>query len=328
MTTKIESTLDALKGHLTEAAAQKGAEMIGRWEADLEKADWRGAKTIHTDLVKLRRHLDSGALDSSVLDGVLIGALLVKLGGATAHAAALAEGDAGGKLEGLGRALVLAGKGLRADVTQSVQGRELGLAREELRAKDPVLRGLIDANPELDVDAWRQSLPVEGIFQALLFQIVGQQISVSAMNAIYARLRALFPGGRPDPELLMQIPVDTLRGIGLSARKAEYAGDLARRAAAGELDGLADLPHEEARKKLVSFRGIGPWTADGALLIVFGWADVLVAGDLVLRKAVQRAYGLPALPTEKEVEAIGEQWRPHRTLAAGYLFESMGLATL
>ena len=205
--------------------------------------------------------------------------------------------------------------------------RELGAAREALRAQDPVLRGLIDANPALDVDAWRQSIPVEGLFQALLFQIVGQQISVSAMNAIYARLRALFPGGRPDPELLAGTPADALRSIGLSARKAEYARELARRTVAGEINGLADMPHEEARKRLVSFRGIGPWTADGALLIAFGGSDVLVAGDLVLRKAVQRAYGLPKMPSEKEVEAIGERWRPHRTLAAGYLFESLGLAT-
>ena len=201
--------------------------------------------------------------------------------------------------------------------------RELDLAREELRAKDPVMRGLIDAKPDLDYDAWRQTLPVEGLFEALLFQIVGQQISVHAGNAIYARLRDLFPDGRPDPEILSGTPVETLRGIGLSTRKAEYFRDIARRAADGELDGLGDLSHDEARDRLVSFRGIGPWTADGALLIAFGWPDVLVSGDLVLRKAVQRAYELPEMPSEKEVEEIGERWRPHRSVAAGYLFESM-----
>ena len=206
------------------------------------------------------------------------------------------------------------------------RARELELARGELRANDPVMRGLIDAHPDLDYDAWRRALPVEGLFEALLFQIVGQQISVSAANAIYARLRDLFTGGRPDPGVLAQTPAGALRGIGLSARKAEYAGDLARRAAGGELEGLAGLSHEEARDRLVSFRGIGPWTADGALLIAFGWPDVLVSGDLVLRKAVQRAYGLPEMPSEKEVEALGERWRPHRSLAAGYLFESMTTA--
>jgi DNA-3-methyladenine glycosylase II len=209
------------------------------------------------------------------------------------------------------------------DTTDSGKGGDLDRAREVLRSRDPVMHALIDAKPDLDYDAWRRTLPVEGLFQALLFQIVGQQISVSAANAIYARLRALFPGNQPDPENLAQISVDTLRGIGLSARKAEYAKDLAQRATWGELDEMANLSHEEARAILVSFRGIGAWTADGALLIAFGLPDVLVSGDLVLRKAVQRAYGLSKLPSEKEVEALGERWRPHRSLAAGYLFEFM-----
>ena len=87
--------------------------------------------------------------------------------------------------------------------------------------------------------------------------------------------------------------------------------------------GVAPLSPEAARDRLVALKGIGPWTADGALLIAFGWSDVLVAGDLVLRKAVRRAYDLSEMPTEREVEALGERWRPHRTLAAGYLFHSM-----
>jgi DNA-3-methyladenine glycosylase II len=208
--------------------------------------------------------------------------------------------------------------------TAGLRERELAEARKVLRDADPVLRGLIDAKPDLDFNSWRETLPVEGLFEALLFQIVGQQISVSAMSAIHTRLCALFPGGHPDPAQLAQTSTDTLRRVGLSARKAEYAQDLGRRAAAGELDGLADLSHAEARARLVLLNGIGPWTADGALLIAFGWADVLVSGDLVLRKAVQRAYSLPEMPSEKDVEALGERWRPHRSLAAGYLFDSMG----
>ena len=200
---------------------------------------------------------------------------------------------------------------------------DVSLGREKLRARDPVMRRLIDANPDLHPDSWREAVPVEGLFEALLYQIVGQQISVTAMNAIHVRLCALFPDGRPDPVILAQIPVEELRRVGLSARKAEYVRELARRAADGELDGLADLPHEKARDRLVAFKGIGPWTADGALLIAFGWSDVFVAGDLVMRKAVQRADDLPELPSEKEVEAIGERWRPHRTLAAAYLFDSL-----
>ncbi len=199
---------------------------------------------------------------------------------------------------------------------------KLESARTELAAADPVMAGLIDADPDLDPDAFRQTLPVEGLFEALLFQIVGQQISSKALDAIYARVRRLF-GGRPDPAKLARMRIATLRKAGLSQRKAEYAIDLGRRAAAGELDGLADVPHDEARDRLIAIKGIGAWTADGALLLAFGGGDVLLAGDLVIRKAVQRIYGLPSMPTENEVMAIGERWRPHRSLAAAYLWRAM-----
>lgn len=208
-------------------------------------------------------------------------------------------------------------------MSQTQPTSQLEAARAALRAKDPVMAALIDAKPDLDPDAWRRSVPVKGLFQALLYQIIGQQISVKAMDAIHTRLRALFPDGQPDPARLAQISIEELRRIGLSANKAKYVTELARRALQGELDDLAQISHEAARAKLVEWSGIGPWTADGALLIAFGYPDVLVAGDLVLRKAVQKAYDLPAMPTPAEVEKLGERWRPHRSLAAGYLFESM-----
>lgn len=110
MSTKIDSTLTLVKGHLTDAAVKHGAEIIGKWEADLEKAEWRGAKTIHADLTKLRRHLEG-----NTRDGVAIDELLIKLGESTERAAAQAGGD-GGKIESLGQALINAGKGLGVDV--------------------------------------------------------------------------------------------------------------------------------------------------------------------------------------------------------------------
>lgn len=111
MSTKIDSTLTLVKGRLTEAAVKHGAEMIGKWEADLEKAEWHGAKTIHADLTKLRHYLEGDARD-----GVAIGELMVKLGESTERAAAHAESGADGKIESLGQALISAGKGLGADV--------------------------------------------------------------------------------------------------------------------------------------------------------------------------------------------------------------------
>ncbi len=110
MSTKIDSTIHLLTGKLTDAAVKHGAEIIGKWEADLEAADFRGAKTIHTDLGTLRHHLEGGTLD-----GPVVGELLVKLGEATERAAAHAEGTPGERLAKLGETLVSAGKGLGTD---------------------------------------------------------------------------------------------------------------------------------------------------------------------------------------------------------------------
>ena len=100
MPTRIQPTIDALKGNLQDIAAKRGVELIGRWEGDLGQAEWRGAKTIHADLVALRRHLEG-----EELDGAKIKELLVKLGQETARAASHAEGTAGEGLKRLGEAL-------------------------------------------------------------------------------------------------------------------------------------------------------------------------------------------------------------------------------
>ncbi len=113
MTTKIDSTLRVLQGHLNGAAAKKGAEVISQWEADMEKAEFYGAKTIGENLGKLRRHLESDTLDGSAIAG-----LLVHLGESTERAAAHAESSKDA-LERLGQALVKAGEGLRSGSLES-----------------------------------------------------------------------------------------------------------------------------------------------------------------------------------------------------------------
>lgn len=107
MPIKIDSTISILTGQMTDAAVKKGVEMIGKWETDLEKAEFTGAKTIHADLVKLRHHLEGGDLD-----GAVIAELLVKMGKSTENAANHAKGETVGKLVSLGQALGKAGKSL------------------------------------------------------------------------------------------------------------------------------------------------------------------------------------------------------------------------
>ena len=108
MPTNIDSTINVLKGQLNATAVQKGTQMISKWEADLEQADWLGAKTIHADLIKLRHHLEGGKLDSAT-----IAKLLIKLGESTERAAVHAKNDTVGHLKSLGQALVKAGEGLQ-----------------------------------------------------------------------------------------------------------------------------------------------------------------------------------------------------------------------
>ncbi len=107
MSKKIDSTIELFQGKLSEVAIKQGAKMIGKWQVDLEKAEFSGAKTIHTDLTKLRRHLEGDEPD-----GATIGGLLVKLGGSTGRAAKQAKGASASKLESLGQTLVKAGESL------------------------------------------------------------------------------------------------------------------------------------------------------------------------------------------------------------------------
>jgi DNA-3-methyladenine glycosylase II len=202
-------------------------------------------------------------------------------------------------------------------------------ARAALRMGDPVMRGLVDARPDLDPYSWqrtwRQELPATGLFGSLLRQIVGQQISVSAASAILGRLAALFDEREPTPSQLLAIDPEQLRAVGLSRQKASYVRDLAQHVERGdlELDRLVELTDDEVRKQLTAVKGIGRWSADMVLLVDLSRPDVLPSGDLGVRKAVHRAYELPALPTPKEVDLLGEKWRPHRSLATSYLYASL-----
>ena len=146
-------------------------------------------------------------------------------------------------------------------------------AVEFLRHADPVLRRLIDAHPDFRPRAWLEDLPPLDAFGTLIFQVVGQQLSVSATRTIVARLQQRF-GGDEIETVLTEVP------------------------------------------------GIGPWTAHGFLIVALDRPDVLLSGDLALRRGVQRAYGFDHSPTDDEMVRLAERWRPYRSLAVGYLFAS------
>jgi DNA-3-methyladenine glycosylase II len=205
-------------------------------------------------------------------------------------------------------------------------GRALWLrqARSYLRNADPVLARLINDRPDFDPRAWMAQLPPMDLYGALLFQVTGQQLSVPATRRTLARIEALFGGHLPSPAELLGVDPGNLREAGLSWRKIGTLRDLAERLSDGRLDqeNLSSLPDDELMAELTAIPGIGPWTVQGALIIALGREDVVLPGDLAFRKAVRTVYQVDHLPTQQEVLAIAEKWRPYRSLATSYLFSA------
>ena len=195
---------------------------------------------------------------------------------------------------------------------------------DHLREADDTLASVIDAHGPLDLEARVRGRPAEA-YGALVRSIVGQQLSVKAARSIYGRVEEHFGGRTPTPEELLAADQDALRACGLSRAKVTYLRSLAEHVISGELelerlDGLGD---EEVAREITAVKGLGQWTADMFLIFHLGRPDVLPVGDLGVRRAVERLYGLEALPSGEELEALGERWRPYRSLASLYLWESL-----
>ena len=204
-------------------------------------------------------------------------------------------------------------------------------ARKELAASDPTMAALIERIGKIDLatrlERRKEERPPDA-YGALLRAIVGQQLSTKAARTIYLRVLDLFGGTTPTPEELLEASEEDLRGCGLSGRKTEYVRDLASHVLSGELelDRLGELGDEEVIEEIVAVRGLGVWTAEMFLMFHLERPDILSGGDLGIRKAVQIEYGLKEMPTPTKVLEIGEPWRPHRSLASLYLWESLANA--
>ncbi|HEU4705969.1 MAG TPA: DNA-3-methyladenine glycosylase [Solirubrobacterales bacterium] len=201
-------------------------------------------------------------------------------------------------------------------------------ARKALAAADPTMAALIERIGKIDVATRlkrrKEERPADA-YGALLRAIVGQQLSTKAARTIYLRVLDLFGGATPSPEQLLEAEEADLRAAGLSGRKTEYVRDLAAHVLGGELelDRLEQLSDEEAIAEIVAVRGLGRWTAEMFLLFHLQRPDVLSGGDLGIRKAVQVEYGLEEMPPPQRVLEIGDPWRPYRSLASLYLWESL-----
>jgi DNA-3-methyladenine glycosylase II len=190
-----------------------------------------------------------------------------------------------------------------------------------IEAADPVMaqlaRRFYGARPIQSFDLW----------EALAWTIIGQQVNISfafAMKESLVRLCGLTAEGYPafpGPEAVAALQYEQLQAEKYTRKKAEYVIDLARAIASGrlELEPIAALPFEQAVAALVKLRGVGRWTAE-VLLMDAGVPDALPAGDIGIRNAVQRFYGLDHQPSEAEVRELGRAWAPYSALASYYLW--------
>ncbi len=164
-------------------------------------------------------------------------------------------------------------------------------------------------------------------FSTIVRCITYQQLSGKAALKVYRRLEEAAGGhGSVTAAAVLALRPDEMRSIGLSHRKVEYIREFARACQSGEIDlaALESMPDEAVMKRLTSCRGIGPWTVHMYMIFALRRPDVLPTGDLGVRVAMRKLYGLNALPGPPEMEAIAAPWRPYATVATWYLWRSLG----
>ncbi|MBT2556709.1 DNA-3-methyladenine glycosylase 2 family protein [Hymenobacter sp. ISL-91] len=196
-------------------------------------------------------------------------------------------------------------------------------AVQHLRAADPVLALLLDAGRPIAPAAH------EDLYLGLLRAIVSQQISTKAAAAIWRKFQALFgPEGYPEPAALLAFSDEELRTAGLSRQKAGYLRAIADFALCDELDHtrLNQLNEEELTRHLTQIKGVGRWTAQMLCMFALDMPDVFPEGDLGIQNAMRRHYGLEETgrPLLQRMTELAEPWRPYRTLASKYLWQSLG----
>jgi DNA-3-methyladenine glycosylase II len=192
-------------------------------------------------------------------------------------------------------------------------------AIRHLQAADPVLGGIVQR-----VGAYRIEFR-DPDFETLVKSIVYQQLSGRVAQVIFERLVAAVPGRLLTPENILALRPARMRKLGLSKQKTAYIRDLARHTREGTVDfaALTALPDGEVIERLTMVKGVGVWTAHMFLIFALRRHNVLPTGDLGIRSAIQKAYGLPELPKPAEIEAMGARWHPYCTVAAWYLWRSL-----
>jgi DNA-3-methyladenine glycosylase II len=173
-----------------------------------------------------------------------------------------------------------------------------------------------------EVEVWDES---GDVYRGVVDAIVSQQLSVIAARAILGRLLDRFGGRPPTPDEVLATDQDDLKSVGLSWAKVRSLRSLAEHLRDGtvRLEDVPAMDDEAAIAHLSQVKGIGEWTAQILLVTELARPDVLVAGDLVIRRAIERGWGLDHLPERAEIYALAEPWRPYRTTACALLWRWM-----
>jgi DNA-3-methyladenine glycosylase II len=195
-------------------------------------------------------------------------------------------------------------------------------ARRLLMRRDPILGAAIKRiGPCGMADRQRNDH-----LTALTGAIVSQQLSTKAAATIFGRFAALFPESRiPHAAAIHEVSDVALRGVGFSSQKIGYLRDLCARIVDGRLilEELDVLDDELVIERLTSVKGFGRWTAEMFLMFRLHRPDVLPVGDLGIVNAIQRLYNLRKRPDPKRILKLGEVWRPYRSVACWYLWQTL-----
>jgi DNA-3-methyladenine glycosylase II len=166
-------------------------------------------------------------------------------------------------------------------------------------------------------------------FESLVRAVVFQQLNGTVASTILRRVKALYPGRRfPTPADFLSTSDERLRGAGMSRAKTAAIKDISAKALDGVVPTrreIACMSNEEIIERLISLRGVGPWTIEMLLIFSLGRPDVLPVTDYGVRKGFALTYGWKELPEPKELLEFGERWKPHRTTAAWYFWRALEL---
>jgi len=184
--------------------------------------------------------------------------------------------------------------------------------------EDPILQSLIEKYPPPHFKDRSKFLMRE-----LIESVVSQQLSIKASDTIFARFVGSFPNGDfPTADQILQMDDETIRSAGLSYAKVKYVKSVADAFVSDliDIEKIRKQSDEEVIEELTQIKGIGRWTAEMILIFTLKRPDVFSIGDLGLRNAITKLYGIT---DRKEMIALSETWKPHRSIACWYLWRSL-----